>query len=344
MRNVHRHFSYLYRERRLYRFIFFILILSSMIGFSFLLSQGEGKWVSIDGGYAYETDFTDSFLFTVSIVLFILCFIEPAIIFSFKMKRTAFEKEKTHPISKNNLYFVRFIMGYFEIVLPFTFAYFLSIIILFGFTAIFSSFFIIYLVFHILGSLIYSFFTFFYLRANNIIDGFVLMALGFVSVMLLGNAVVYLFSLMGGNKISVFLYDFNPYYLLQLVAMFASEGSSIFHASTIIVMLILLAILGAAFAGVILLRDDFRVENANQKTTSWFGYKTLIPLTLIPAIVFKNAVGLPIYYFYGVLVFALTYLAYALAYRKFIFTKKGWQILAAVLGGEIVLYFITLFV
>ena len=109
-------------------------------------------------------------------------------------------------------------------------------------------------------------------------------------------------------------------------------------------MLILLAILGATLAGVILLRDDFKVENANQKTTSWFGYKTLIPLTLIPAVVFKNAVGLPIYYFYGVLVFALTYLAYALAYRKFIFTKKGFKIFAAVLGGEIVLYFITLFV
>ena len=344
MRNVHRHFSYLYRERRLYRFIFFILILSSMIGFSFLLNQYQGKWVSVGGGYEYETDFTSSFFYIVSIILLILCFIEPAIIFSFKMKRTAFEKERTHPISKNNLYFVRFIMGYFEIVLPFTFAYFLSIIIFFGFTAIFSSFFIIYLGFHILGSLIYSFFTFFYLRANNIIDGFVLMILGFISVMLLGNAVLYFGMLMGGNKTSVFFYDFNPYYLLQLVAMFASEGSNVFRTSTIIVMLILLAILGAALAGVIILRDDFKVENANQKTTSWFGYKTLIPLTLIPAIVFKNAVGLPIYYFYGVLVFALTYLAYALAYRKFIFTKKGWQILAAVLGGEIVLYFITLFV
>ena len=340
-----RHFSYLYRERFLYRFIFFILMLTSMIGFSFLLSQGEGKWVSIDGGYEYETVFGRSFFYTVSIVLFILCFIEPAIIFSFKMKRTAFEKEKTHPISKNNLYFVRFIMGYFEIILPFTFAYFLSIIVFFGFTAVFSWYgFITYLVFHILGSLIYSFFTFFYLRANNIIDGFVLMGLGFISVMLLGNAIVYLFSLMGGNKISVFLYDFNPYYLLQLVAMYATEGSNVFRTSTIIIMLILLAILGAALAGVILLRDDFKVENANQKTTSWFGYKTLIPLTLIPAVVFKNAVGLPIYYFYGVLVFALTYLAYALAYRKFIFTKKGFKIFAAVLGGEIVLYFITLFV
>jgi hypothetical protein len=170
------------------------------------------------------------------------------------------------------------------------------------------------------------------------------MALGFISVMLLGNAIVYLFSLMGGNKISVFLYDFNPYYLLQLVAMYVAEGSNVFHTSTIIIMVILLAILGATLAGVILLRDDFKVENANQKTTSWFGYKTLIPLTLIPAVVFKNAVGLPIYYFYGVLVFALTYLAYALAYRKFIFTKKGFKIFAAVLGGEIVLYFITLFV
>lgn len=342
---MHRHFSYLYRERRLYRFVFFILMLTSMIGFSFLLSQGEGKWVSIYGGYEYETVFGRSFFYTVSIVLFILCFIEPAIIFSFKMKRTAFEKEKTHPISKNNLYFVRFIMGYFEIILPFTFAYFLSIIVFFGFIGVFSWFgFITYLVFHILGSLIYSFFTFFYLRANNIIDGFVLMGLGFISVMLLGNAIVYLFSLMGGNKISVFLYDFNPYYLLQLVAMYVAEGSNVFHTSTIIIMVILLAILGATLAGVILLRDDFKVENANQKTTSWFGYKTLIPLTLIPAIVFKNAVGLPIYYFYGVLVFALTYLAYALAYRKFIFTKKGFKIFAAVLGGEIVLYFITLFV
>ena len=342
---MHRHFSYLYRERRLYRFIFFILILSSMIGFSFLLSQYQGKWVYYNRVYEYETDFTRSFFYIVSIILLILCFIEPAIIFSFKMKRTAFEKEKTHPISKNNLYFVRFIMGYFEIILPFTFAYFLSVIVFFGFIGVFSWFgFITYLVFHILGSLIYSFFTFFYLRANNIIDGFVLMALGFVSIMLLGNAVVYLFTLMSGNKMSVFLYEFNPYYLLQLVAMYVAEGSNVFHTSTIIIMVILLVILGAALAGVILLRDDFKVENANQKTTSWFGYKTLIPLTLIPAIVFKNAVGLPIYYFYGVLVFALTYLAYALAYRKFIFTKKGFKIFAAVLGGEIVLYFITLFV
>ena len=340
-----RHFSYLYRERFLYRFIFFILILSSMIGFSFLLSQYQGKWVYYNRVYEYETDFTRSFFYIVSIILLILCFIEPAIIFSFKMKRTAFEKEKTHPISKNNLYFVRFIMGYFEIILPFTFAYFLSIIIFFGFAAVFTWFgFITYLVLHILGSLIYSFFTFFYLRANNIIDGFVLMVLAFVSIMLLGNAVVYLFTLMSGNKMSVFLYEFNPYYLLQLVAMYVAEGSNVFHTSTIIIMVILLAILGAALAGVILLRDDFKVENANQKTTSWFGYKTLIPLTLIPAIVFKNAVGLPIYYFYGVLVFALTYLAYALAYRKFIFTKKGFKIFAAVLGGEIVLYFITLFV
>ena len=341
--------GFLFDKRINIRLAIFALSLILMITLSYTTGFSKGKWVSSYSGYYYSIDVFNSTFYVFGFVFLALCFIEPALMFSFKMKRNSFEDERRLSVSKRGIYFSRYIMGYLEIILPYTIAYFISSIIIFasqGYWEYYKYAFFLYVILHIGGIFIYSFFTFFYLRARNAIDGFVLMALATIAIMLLGHALIYLFNKANGMAIDSFEYRLNPFSVFQWACIYVSdklnakdtldESMKIFGRITTI--LFSLSIFGIVFH-----QGDFNVEHANQKSVSWFGYKTLIPLTFIPLMVLKNVVGLPIYYVYGILVYALTYLAYALSYRRFVFSKKGWYIYFGVIGGETILYFVTLF-
>ena len=348
MIDMKRYFSFLFGKRANIAFSIFALSLILILSLSFPLGASSGKWESVSGGYKYIYGFFETACYVSSFVLLGLCFIEPALMFSFKMKRNSFEAERRLAVSKKSMYFARYILGYLEIIIPFTFSYFISMGIIFASQGLIS-FHLTLLLYSILligGALAYSFFLFFYLRARNSIDGFLLMILATLALIFLGNAIMYLIIRFNGNIITL-EYRLNPFSIFQCGCILVSDlfnHKNTLDFSTIIFALVMVFICSLAILGIVFHKGDFNVEHANQKTVSYFGYKTLIPLTFIPLVVFKNVIGLPIYYIFLVLVFALTYLAYALSYRRFLFNKKGWILYFIVIGVELILYFITLFI
>jgi hypothetical protein len=346
---MRRYFGFLFSKRGKIRFAIFALSTAIMIGLSYASGLSWGKWESVEGGYRYVVDILTASPYIFSFVLLGLCFIEPALIFSFKMKRNSFETERRLSVSKRSMYFARYIMGYLEIILPYTFAYFISAGFLFINRGYWDSFYLasfFYVVLHVGGIFAYSFFTFFYLRGRNIIDGFVLMVLATLAIMFLGNAILYLGNMAGGALMGSFEYRVNPFSMFQWACIYLDDALN--HKSTLdnitkIFGMVSTGLFSLSIFGIVLHKGDFNCEHANQKTVSYFGYKTLIPLTFIPLMVFKNVIGLPIYYIFFVLVFSLTYLAYALSYRRFMFTKREWQLYFIIIGAEAFVYFLTLF-
>ena len=179
MIDMKRYFSFLFGKRANIAFSIFALSLILILSLSFPLGASSGKWESVSGGYKYIYGFFETACYVSSFVLLGLCFIEPALMFSFKMKRNSFEAERRLAVSKKSMYFARYILGYLEIIIPFTFSYFISMGIIFASQGLISFHFTLFLYSILLigGALAYSFFLFFYLRARNSIDGFLLMIL-----------------------------------------------------------------------------------------------------------------------------------------------------------------------
>ena len=341
--------GFIYDKRLYIRFAIFVLCLILMLGLSFVNGLYKGKWESVNGGYRYVVDVFSPSSYISAFVLLGLCFIEPALMYSFKMKRNSFENERRLSVSKRGIYFSRYIMGYVEIIVPFTFAYYISSGVLFIVQGYWDSFYLasfLYVILHVGGIFAYSFFTFFYLRARNAIDGFVLMALATLAVLLLGNAITYVISKFGNNLAPAFEYRMNPFSIFQWACIHINDvlgGKSNLDNTTRVFGALMCVLCASSILGIVFHKGDFNCEHANQKTISYFGYKTLIPITFISLMVFKNVIGLPIYYIFWVLVFSLTYLAYALSYRRFMLSKREWQLYFIIIGVEAFVYFLTLF-
>ena len=316
--------------------------------FSYLVGITRYSWETYSTQYYYRFSFNTDMLYLLSLVFMGLCFIEPILIFSFKMKRESFEMERVLPVPKKKMYFARYLMGYLEIILPYTLAYWITIFIYEKESDqnIFLPSLALYGVIIVLGIFIYSFYTFFFLRGRNLIDGIALMVLSTLAFLLIGNGAAVIIQKILGNPLTQIEHRFSPYGVIEWMVVLESDritGENVFNIYYIVFAIFSLLPLIASMVGIFIYNKDFKVENASQKTKSPFGYSLLIPLAFIPMMLSKNILGLPIYYLSIVLVVSLTYLTYALAYRKFVFERNEWKIFFIVSGVELLFFVIAFF-
>ena len=289
-------------------------------------------------------------LVSYAVVLGILCFITPMIEFSFKMKKTTAIHIYSLPIKQKKVYIIRYIMGFLEIAIPFAIAYMISIGAVFiGRDYVNVGLFFLYLpAILIVGLLTYSYFAFFYSRANTVIDGIVISILSFTGPLLIGVAV--------GSKLSTIpnlwkyyncsylFYAVSPIVLFDHVTtwfqnwVFPNPQKAVvnFEKGYYFCLAAYFIICIGTIVLLYFLTSKDKVEDASQKTTSWFGYKSLVPIAgvgMAAASSFLGTMG-------GVLVvltIAFTYLEYALASRKFDL-NVNWIWFSAVASCEILAF------
>ena len=90
----------------------------------------------------------------------------------------------------------------------------------------------------------------------------------------------------------------------------------------------------ASFIGQFFVSKSFKSEDAGQRSESWFGYKTYIPVILIS---FCYIIGNGSIVLYFICLISI-YLLYVLYKRSFKLDKKTWIIVACVLIAATVAY------
>ena len=87
--------------------------------------------------------------------------ITPIVEFSFKMKKITMDQAYSLPIKREKLYLTRYIIGFLEIVVPFTLSYFISLLVIFPWANAycnFLGFFAYYGMLLVAGFVVYSIF------------------------------------------------------------------------------------------------------------------------------------------------------------------------------------------
>ena len=121
----------------------------------------------------------------------IISFVLPIIEYSFKMVRIQAQQAYSFPIKRGNLFLARYLVGIIEIFISFTVSYFVSVIFVLNSNNLYNTdyFFIYYPIALAGGILLFTFFSFIFCRANNILDGIVSMILAFLAPFSLGLAI-----------------------------------------------------------------------------------------------------------------------------------------------------------
>lgn len=261
--------------------------------------------------------------------------ITPIVEFSFKMKKITIDQAYSLPIKREKLYLTRYIIGFLEIIVPFTLSYFISLLVIFPWVNAycnFAGFFAYYGMLLVAGFVVYSILVFFFTKANNVIDGVIctLMAtyiLWPVYIMLEKmihlNAYTY-------YRVSFVLFNYYSYTENFTKMILFENGMRVEYGP-----LIVFSILGvAAFIAQYFMSLRFKSEDAGQRSESWFCYKIMLPVLLISTMFSVQNIIV------AIIILLSTYLAYVLYKRSFKLDKKTWIIFACVMVLEITSFII----
>lgn len=148
-------------------------------------------------------------LFNVfNIGILVLAFVVTLIEFSFKMMRLEAAQIYAFPIKRDKVFLAGYLTGLIEVIVPFVFGYLAStVLVINSYNEYNTQAFFLYLPFAVIALvLLYSYLSFIFCRANNLIDGIASMALSIVAFLLLGLA---LNKFLGSFSVN----GFNFYYL-----------------------------------------------------------------------------------------------------------------------------------
>ena len=260
-----------------------------------------------------------------------LCYLSPALVYSFKMSKRGIDGYYSLPLKKEKLYLVKTLVGLLLVLVPFTVMYwsgFLALVfraenpydMFWYLPAYFGS--------TLLGVCLFGLNAFLFTRGNTVADGFVFMI-----------AYIPFFVIIYTYCIKAF--DLSNY---QPESAFWSFGGLIHFGDTMHDLIVryenvtlppltfvVMPILGAVgYALLFALLPYEKGENAEQLSDSWFGYKILIPV-YTAFLLALNMNAFDIIGFCGIAVAAIV--ATVVYQRKFKFHLKWW----GMIGGALTL-------
>ena len=284
--------------------------------------------------------------------------------FSFKMKNITANQAYSLPMKREILYWTRFLFGFLEVLVPFTLAFGISILSLFPIYPHVNmlGFLVLYGLLVIVGFLFYSIEVFVYCQANNVVDGIVFILLASVLPFAVSFAVLYTvtgsnsalypinprsyfpeFNFSIPNDIAKLVLYHNHVYQWKLTTVFVDKEYVVYTpvsyelsiTTEYVVSMCIFVVWGiASFIGQFFVSKSFKSEDAGQRSESWFGYKTYIPVILIS---FCYIIGNGSIVLYFICLISI-YLLYVLYKRSFKLDKKTWIIVACVLIAATVAY------
>ncbi len=303
-------------------------------------------------------------------ILCILATVAPVLQFSYRMKQRTVDLWYSLPITRKQLTLVRILGGLVLTLAPFALGYWLGVAVVAIRGAHFDHFWYLPAFFALLlaGTALFLVNAFFFTRGNSVFDGIFFMLLWccilpvvFTSLNLnLAYDNYYLYNF-GDNRINfdtigTFLFSYSPAVLLtnvfsdfvlkesfdSLPFYFLTSGGELEGEIILIAALILPVIEGVlAYFGLTRFAERDKAENASQVSSSWWGYKTLIPAyaLLVTGIVTTTTVINAfefdfIFFFYLALIAVGAFVLY-FVYRHSFRLKKSdiLSVVISMLGG-----------
>ena len=256
-------------------------------------------------------------LFTVFIVgIILLSIIVTLVEFSFKMIRIQSQQAYSFPILREKLFLARYLNGLIEIAIPITISFIVSGIMVSISDNLYDlNYLWLYLPCAlVMGILVYSYLSFIYCRANNIIDGIAGMILSVLAPLSLGFAVETFLNRFEISFIS--FYYFTPFYVMDYLTKFIetmmTQEEFIFSWIPLgfCMFWVVLSALAIGFMG--FFNKRIKSEDIASDSNSLFTYRVFIGLatgSLTIALSFVISLWAPI------VCIGLTYLGYILYKR-----------------------------
>ena len=275
--------------------------------------------------------------------LAILCYIVPIIKFLHLGKKRQIDCFYSLPIKRNTFMNTNLLVGFLQIIIPYTIVYFLGMGILMLKTNIYH--YVWYLplygisLYVALG--IYLFNCFIFSRGNTIADGVILVVLySFVLALFLSFLNITKICIIDNSELGITFVPFikignyyNEYILYygekDLTDTYYTRNFSNFNY----IFPIILGVIG--YVGLVITTKTDKAERAEQITQSLFGYRTMIPIYYVLLFVIIAIEGSSIIY---ALFLAILYLiGEVIHYRKVKLPKKSYIIMINVVIGAFLL-------
>ncbi len=274
----------------------------------------------------------DSQISVIYVMLGILCFVVPVLMYSFKMSRRGADAFYSLPVKREKLYLVKTLVGLILVFVPYTVAYVLGVSVICFRENYFDL--IWYLpgyfggIFFGIG--IYALSAFAFARANRIVDGVIFMVfwhlLGLLLLAAINEAVYRHSGRPGGltgETLKAIPAGCFGLFGSKMDSLIRGSGNVTFGAA---IFLVPLAYAVAGFALLFLLARRDRGEDAEQNSDSWFGYRLMIPLYTALSIALLGDTFLYIY----VAMIAVGAIVLTVVYtRKVLFSWKYWLMIGA---------------
>ena len=293
-----------------------------------------------------------------AVILCILCTVIPVLQFSYRMKQRSVDLWYSLPITRKQLAFVRTVGGLVLTLVPFTLAYWLSAaaIALRGSELYYFYYLPAYGLLLLLGAGLFGVNAFLFTRGNTVADGIVFIAawacaLPLVNMCVFMSVPSYEFSVGGkhltGDALNALLFTYSPVSTVTRIMhelIMAGQPQELIEIDTLLssyeypvqfaflfALLFGLAESAAGYLALFLLADRDKSENAAQVSSSWWGYKVIIPVYAI-AVYAALVVGFGVggewdvgLLYYTVITAAVVFVLYFIYRRSF--RLKKWDII-----------------
>ena len=273
-------------------------------------------------------------------VLVVLCVFVPVHIFRFKMNKRGVDALYSLPVKREKLYLAKTLVGLILVAVPFTACYIAGV----GVVAVrenyfyFGWYFPAYFALLGTGVCLFGIYAFLFTRGNTVADGLVFMFAWTFLTELFAVRLANGFELLGFEKLAEVFHDSNyfdldymlvggPIHIAEEFSRLLNDGSSKYLVWQVVVACVAFGALGYALLFTLLKKD--KAENAEQISSSWWGYKTIVPAYAVLVLASFDMVDS------ALIVVVVTLIAEVVAYiayrRK---VKLRWTDWAAI-GGSI---------
>ena len=260
-----------------------------------------------------------------------LCYLAPALVYSFKMSKRGVDGYYALPLKKQKLYFVKTLVGLILVLVPFSVMFWggaLTLLCRAGNPYAMGWYVPAYFGGAGLGVCLFGFNAFVYTRANTAADGFVFMVAYIPFFMM-----IYAYVMQSLGDMSYYAYELD-FLVFGGLSELGNKMSDLIMQYELVkfspLTFVVMPVLGVAgYTLLFALLPYEKAESAEQVSESWFGYKTLIPVyTALMLAMNANSGGL-----ISVCGVAVGAIVASVAFRrKFRFEPKWWLVIGVALA------------
>ncbi len=325
--------------------------------YCFVLTMANLKYsIEVDGMYTYY-NYPSSCHQTIILMIGALCAIIPITNFSKYKNKNAVDVYASLPISRKSFYIQKLIIGYIKIFIPFTIAYLAGFIVILVKESDLDliKYIPMYFLLIISSIALYLIFTAFVIKANRVIDS-VFYIIFYCSIT--GSIITTFFS--SSNSIlslyfSLLLFPFGSFIYIGshfgtlLLTKCPEIEFSDYNFSLIMMLMSIVVQIVACFLACVGISNTIKMsknEDTEERSKTWFGYKTMIPILYSMSIFSSGLLNISssmVLFLFNLVLETIFYLGLTmgLEFKSFKIPKSRWITFASIFIASILLFFVS---